>query len=51
MQMVEATHIAIGKWSQISKIIQSFHTQDFNKGKITIQSQSFIDFQANKKET
>ena len=51
MQMVETTHITIGQWIQIDKENAEFHTQNPNKGKIIIQSQSFIDFQANKKET
>ena len=51
MQMVETTHITIGKWSQIDKANANIHTHDPNKGKIIIQSQSFIDFQANKRET
>ena len=49
--MVETTHITIEQWSQIDKDNVEFHTQNPNKGKIIIQSQSFIDFQVNKKET
>ena len=51
MQMVETTHITIGKWSQIDQDNAKLHTQNPSKGKIIIQSQSFIDFQANKRET
>ena len=51
MQMVEITHITIGKWSQIDKDNVEFHTQNPNKENIIIQSQSFIDFHENKKET
>ena len=45
MQMVETTHITIGKWSQIDKDNAKLHTWNPNKGKIIIQSYSFIDFQ------
>ena len=51
MQMVETTHITIGQWIQTDKDNVKIHTQNPNKGKIIIQSQSFVDFQENKKET
>ena len=44
--MVERTHITIGKWSEIDKDNAKLRTQNPNKGKIIIQSRSFIDFQA-----
>ena len=44
--MVETTHITIGQWSQIDKDNAKLRTRNPNKGKIIIQSQSFIDFQA-----
>ena len=46
MHMVETTHITIGKWSQTYKDNTKLPTQNLHKGKIIIQSHSFIDFQA-----
>ena len=49
--MVETTHITIEKCCQTDKDNVNLHTQNPKKGKIIIQSQSFIDFRVNKRET
>ena len=46
MQVVETTHITIGQWSQIDKDNAKLYKLNPNKGKIIIQSQSFIDLKA-----
>ena len=51
MWMDETTHITIKKWFQTDKDNAKLHTQNFNKGRIIIQLQSFIDFLGDKRET